>query len=54
MRIYLGKRRNAIEIGVNCFKFEVSTGHLDLKIGPSDVVNNLLATVSAIAPKYFT
>ena len=45
---------NAIEIGVNCFKFEVIIGHLDLEIGLSDVVNNLQATVFAIEPKYFT
>ena len=54
MRIYLGKRRDAIENGVHCFKFEVTTGHLDLEIGLSDVVNNLQATVLAIEPKYFT
>ena len=54
MRIHLGKRRDAMEIGVNCFKFEVATGHLDLEIGPSDIVNNLQATVLAIEPKYFT
>ena len=54
MRIHLGKRRDAIEIGVHCFKFEVTTGHLDLKIGLSDVVNNLQATVLPIEPKYFT
>ena len=47
------KRTNTIENGVNCFKFEVTTGHLDLKIGPSDNANNLQATVLAIEPKYF-
>ena len=41
------KRRDAIENGVHCFKFEVTTGHLDLEIGPSDIVNNLQATVLA-------
>ena len=45
-------RRDAIENGINCFKFEVTTGHLDLEIGPSDIVNNLQATVLAIEPKY--
>ena len=54
MGIYLGKRRDAIENGVHCFKFEVTTGHLDLKNGPSDNVNNIQDTVLAIEPKYFT
>ena len=45
--------KDAIEIGVNCFKFEVTIGHLDLKIGPSDIVNNLQATVLPIELKYF-
>ena len=54
MRIYIGKRMIAIEIGVNCFKFEVTTGHLDLEIGPSDIVNNLQAAVLVIEPKYYT
>ena len=54
MRIYLGKRRDAIENGEHCFEFEVTTaGHLDLEIGPSDIVKNLQATVLAIEPKYF-
>ena len=42
-----------MEIGVNCFEFEVTTGHLDLKIGPSDIVTNLQGTVSAIKTQYF-
>ena len=54
MRIYLGKRGDAIGNGVHCFKFEVTTGHLDLEIVLTDVVNNLSATVLAIEPRYFT
>ena len=53
MRTHLGKKRDAFEIGVHCFKFEVTIGYLDLEIGPSDVVNNLQATDLAIEPKYF-
>ena len=52
--IHLRKKKNAIEIGVNCFEFEVTTGHLDLKIGPSDIVTNLQVTVLVIEPQYFT
>ena len=54
MRIHRGKRKYTREIGVYLLKFQVTTGHLDLKIGPSDNVNNLQDTVLAIEPKYFT
>ena len=52
--IHLRKKKNAIEIGVNCFEFEVTTVHLDLEIGLLDNVNNLHDAVLAIEPKYFT
>ena len=54
MIIQLRKRDIPIDFGVCHSKFYVVIGHLDFKIGPSDVVNNIQATVLAIEPKYFT
>ena len=51
---FILRKKNAVEIGVNCFKFEVTTGHLDLKIGPSDIFNNQQATALELESKWFT
>jgi hypothetical protein len=48
MMIQLIERNIPIDFGVCHTKFEVVIGHLDLKIGLSDIVNNLQATVLAI------